>query len=225
LAYCHLEVQSKSRRTIYQYYEEGLEPAVFWCGWDAINSNEVLDNLCLEAPRITLAMEDITMRKLIGTTLIVISINAQAGVYCDSHDPTIYGTPGNDEIMGTMAPDVIVGLAGDDVIKGLEGNDVICGGDGKDKVNSGSGNDRVFGNNDNDRLQGDYGDDRLAGDDGNDIIAGEWGSDFAFGLAGSDHMCGGGHVPGSKIQQGDQDVCNGGSPRPGEREVYHDCSH
>ncbi|MDQ3796562.1 MAG: hypothetical protein M3294_03045, partial [Pseudomonadota bacterium] len=201
-----------------------LKPAVFWCGCDTINSNELLDKVPKSAPNASLSAKIITMRKILGTALgiavIVISIDTQAGVYCDSRDPTIYGTPGNDKIMGTMAPDVIVGLAGDDVIKGLEGNDVICGGDGKDKVNSGSGNDRVFGNNDDDRLQGDYGDDRLAGDDGNDTVAGEWGSDFVFGLSGSDHMCGGGFVPGSKIQQGDQDVCSGGSPRPGEREKY-----
>jgi hypothetical protein len=33
---------------------------------------------------------------------MVISSNAQAPAFCDSHDPTIYGTPGNDEIIGTM---------------------------------------------------------------------------------------------------------------------------
>ncbi len=79
LAYGLFEVQSKSRRTIHQYYEEGLEPAVFWCGWDAIDRSEVLDNLCLEAPRVTLAMEDFTMRKSLGAALgiavTVISIN------------------------------------------------------------------------------------------------------------------------------------------------------
>jgi Ca2+-binding RTX toxin-like protein len=202
-----------------------LELAVFWFGCDTINSNELLDKVPKSAPNASVSAKIITMRKLFGTTLIVISVNAQAGVYCDSHDPTIYGTPGNDKIMGTMAPDVIVGLAGNDVINGLEGNDVICGGDGKDKVNSGSGNDRVFGNQGNDRIEGGYGDDRVAGDEGNDTLMGDWDSDFVYGLSGSDHMCGGGHVPGSRIQPGDQDVCNGGSPRPGDREEYHDCSH
>jgi hypothetical protein len=129
LAYGHLEVQSKSHRTIHQYFEEGCNHRSRTRGilvWgDGIKSSEVLDSVCLEAPRVSLAMEDMTMRKLIGTALIVISVNAQAGVYCDSHDPTIYGTPVNDEIMDTMAPDVIVGLAGDDVIKGLEENDII----------------------------------------------------------------------------------------------------
>jgi hypothetical protein len=31
------------------------------------------------------------MRALLGATLILISVNAQAGVYCDSHTPSIYG--------------------------------------------------------------------------------------------------------------------------------------
>ncbi len=54
----------------------------------------------------------------LGIAVMVISVKAQAGVYCDSHDPTIYGTPGNDVIIGTMAPDVIVGLQGNDVTLG-----------------------------------------------------------------------------------------------------------
>ncbi len=45
LAYGRLGVQRKSRRTIHQYYEEGLEPAVFWCGCDAINRYELLDKV------------------------------------------------------------------------------------------------------------------------------------------------------------------------------------
>ena len=31
------------------------------------------------------------MRALLGATLILISVNAPAGVYCDSHTPSIYG--------------------------------------------------------------------------------------------------------------------------------------
>ncbi|HKF94097.1 MAG TPA: hypothetical protein VKB96_05750 [Gammaproteobacteria bacterium] len=31
------------------------------------------------------------MRALLGATLMVISVNAQTGVYCDSHTPSIYG--------------------------------------------------------------------------------------------------------------------------------------
>jgi Ca2+-binding RTX toxin-like protein len=206
-----------------------LKPAVFWCGCGTINSNELLDKVPKSAPNVSLSAKIITMRKLLGTALgiavIVISVNAQAGVYCDSHDPTIYGTPGNDVITGTMARDVIVGLAGNDVITGAQEIDVICGGPGNDKVKAGQGDDRVFGNQGDDRIEGGYGDDRVAGDEGNDTLMGDWDSDFVYGLSGSDHMCGGGHVPGSRIQPGDQDVCNGGSPRPGEREEYHDCSH
>jgi hypothetical protein len=43
------------------------------------------------APRDFLLTEDMTMRALLGATLILISVNAQAGVYCDSHTPSIYG--------------------------------------------------------------------------------------------------------------------------------------
>jgi hypothetical protein len=53
----------------------------------------------------------------------------------------------------------------------------------------------------------------------------EWGSDFVFGLAGSDRMHGGGFVPGSEIQAGDQDFCDGGYPFPDDLDQYVDCPH
>ena len=31
------------------------------------------------------------MRKLLSAVLMMISVNAYAGVYCDSHTPSIYG--------------------------------------------------------------------------------------------------------------------------------------
>ncbi|HEX2238879.1 MAG TPA: hypothetical protein VHJ19_11270, partial [Gammaproteobacteria bacterium] len=75
MAYCHLEVQSKSRRTIHQYYEEGLEPAVFWCGWDAINSSEVLDTVCLEGTARQPSNGGHYDAQIVCTTLIAISVN------------------------------------------------------------------------------------------------------------------------------------------------------
>ena len=88
-----------------------------------------------------------------------------------------------------------------------------------------AGNDRVFGLKDDDVLQGGQGNDRVAGDEGNDYLAGQLGSDFVFGLAGSDAMYGGGLIPGSGIQAGAQDFCNGGYPFPGDYDQYFDCSH
>jgi hypothetical protein len=53
----------------------------------------------------------------------------------------------------------------------------------------------------------------------------EWGSDFVFGLPGSDRMHGGGFVPGSEIQAGDQDFCDGGYLFSGDLDQYVDCPH
>jgi hypothetical protein len=53
----------------------------------------------------------------------------------------------------------------------------------------------------------------------------EWGSDFVFGLPGSDRMHGGGFVPGSEIQAGDQDFCDGGYPFSGDLDQYVNCPH
>jgi VCBS repeat-containing protein/ELWxxDGT repeat protein len=59
-------------------------------------------------------------------------------------DPTIFGTPGNDNpLNGTTGNDVINGLAGNDKIFGFGGDDRIIGGPGADSIDGGTGNDTV----------------------------------------------------------------------------------
>ena len=66
-------------------------------------------------------------------------------VSCQGRRPTIYGTPGHDQIRGTPSGDVIHGMGGSDLILGMGGNDLICGGGGNDHLISGSGMDSVAG--------------------------------------------------------------------------------
>jgi Ca2+-binding RTX toxin-like protein len=95
--------------------------------------------------------------------LLCVAAPAQAAnPKCFGQEPTIVGTPGNDNLRGTAHADVIVGLAGNDRIDGLRGDDMICGGHDfvpGDVLRGGAGSDRLSGGRGYERFYGGAGDD------------------------------------------------------------------
>ena len=120
-------------------------------------------------------------------------VPSQAGVIgdCFGRDPTIVGTPGEDELNGTPRTDVIVGLGENDRIYGLGAKDFICGGKGHDWSYGGPGGDRAKGAEIN------------VGAGGNDMLLAE-DSMSAFGGSGNDRL-----VPQSP-EDGDRTFLSGG---------------
>lgn len=84
-------------------------------------------------------------------------------VTCGGQAPTIYGTPGDDEISGTSGNDVITTLDGNDVVKADGGNDIVCGGDDSDTLKGGAGKDKLYGEGGSDILKGGKGTDTCVG--------------------------------------------------------------
>lgn len=107
---------------------------------------------------------------------------------CFGNEPTIVGTPGDDEIRGTPEPDVIAGFGGDDVLLGGDGDDVLCGGTGDDDIFGGPG------------------DDGLVADAGRDRVYGEAGRDFLTEVTES----GGSLLGGPEMTDESKDLLSGG---------------
>jgi hypothetical protein len=100
-----------------------------------------------------------------------VSVTLVGNVLCAGRTPTVFGTPGDDEISGTAGDDVIAGLSGDDEISGLGGNDIVCGGSGSDVLKGRSGNDKLKGQSGSDVLKGGTGVDVCRGGSGIDRAA------------------------------------------------------
>jgi RTX calcium-binding nonapeptide repeat (4 copies) len=127
---------------------------------------------------------------------IKVSVDSAAGYLalgstfgdCPTYLPTIFGTPGNDEII-VKGPGnhVVVGLAGNDTIQAL--------GNGNDKLNGGLGNDRIYGNGGNDKLIGGPGQDVIHAGTGQTTIFAGPGNDIIYARNGESNFvdCGPGH--------------------------------
>jgi RHS repeat-associated protein len=110
---------------------------------------------------------------------------------CDTLDPTIVGTPGDDTLIGTNGDDVIAGLGGNDTITGGNGRDIICGGAGNDTLHGGNGADTLDGGSGVDTLDGGNGPDELFGGLSTDTLTGGKGPDLLDGGPGVDTLDGG----------------------------------
>jgi hypothetical protein len=132
---------------------------------------------------------------VLGTILVAFIVlpSVSAAAPCFGADPTIVGTPGNDNfpnfLRGTPGNDVIDGLSGNDVIGGEGGDDKICGRSGEDRIVGGDGDDEIAGGSEDDWLIGGKGDDTLRGGSGDDLLDGGEGTNTLDGGDGSD-ICG-----------------------------------
>lgn len=138
---------------------------------------------------------------VIGSSLALPALPAEAAPRCFGKAATVAGTARNDRLRGTKGNDVIVGLGGHDLIKGGGGKDRICGSGGQDVILAGSGRDLLDGDAGSDFLSGGPSHDKilsgpgefniLRGNQGNDRLRGGAGFDILLGEAGNDRLDGG----------------------------------
>jgi Ca2+-binding RTX toxin-like protein len=105
--------------------------------------------------------------------------NLIENLFGSSHNDTLRGDGGDNDIWGYFGNDVIYGRAGNDTLRGQVGNDVLFGGEGHDALHGDEGNDILAGDAGNDSLYGGAGDDILRGGDGADSLNGGEGTDSA----------------------------------------------
>jgi Ca2+-binding RTX toxin-like protein len=107
-----------------------------------------------------------------------------------THDDSLTGTEGRDDIRAGDGDDVVSGLGNNDYLDGEDGNDNLAGDVGRDELHGGAGDDLLDGGDDNDSLFGHVGDDSLDGGTGEDELNGGDGTDVMDGGAGNDSLLG-----------------------------------